>query len=97
MSEQRGETFSGTVWADPVMPATDGVTINTVFFAPRGRTYWHAHEHGQVLQVTAGKGWVCKEGESDGSYMVHIATSIGKSMWQEEVADADYPQGLGAR
>jgi quercetin dioxygenase-like cupin family protein len=36
-------------------------------------------------------------GASDGSYMVHIATSIGKSMWQEEVAEADYPQGLNAR
>ena len=119
MSEQRGETFTGTVWADPVMPPTDGVTINTVFFAPRGRTYWHTHEHGQVLKVTAGKGWICKEGEapqeirqgdivfigpnerhwhgaSDGSYMVHIATSIGKATWQEEVAESDYPKGLVA-
>ena len=119
LSELRGETFSGTVWADPMMPPPDGVTINTVFFAPRGRTYWHTHEQGQVLQVTAGKGWICKEGEapqeirqgdivfigpnerhwhgaSDGSYMVHIATSIGKATWQEEVAEADYPQGLVA-
>lgn len=55
-------TFSGTVWADPVMPATDGVTINTVFFAPGGRTFWHAHERGQILHVTAGQGWVCLEG-----------------------------------
>lgn len=119
-SEQRGETFTGTVWADPVMPATNGVTINTVFFAPHSRTYWHTHEQGQVLQVTAGKGWVCLEGEapqeirqgdivfigpnerhwhggSDSSYMVHIATSLGKATWQEEVAEADYPQGLAAR
>jgi quercetin dioxygenase-like cupin family protein len=63
-SELRGETFSGEVWADPVMPATDGVTINTVLFAPRGRTYWHTHEYGQVLTVTAGKGWICKDGEA---------------------------------
>ena len=116
-SELRGETFSGEVWADPVMPATDGVTINTVFFAPGGRTYWHAHEQGQVLTVTAGQGWICKDGEapqpirqgdivfigpnerhwhgaSDSSYLVHIATSIGKNTWQEEVANSDYPQGL---
>lgn len=26
-SEQRIGTFSGTVWVDPVMPATDNVTI----------------------------------------------------------------------
>ena len=30
-SEQRGPTFTGVVWADPVMPTTDDVTINTVF------------------------------------------------------------------
>ena len=119
-SEQRGETFTGTVYADPGMPATSGVTINTVFFAPQGRTYWHTHELGQVLQVTAGKGWICVEGEapqeirqgdivfigpnerhwhgaSDASYMVHIATSLGKATWQEEVAEADYPKGLTLR
>jgi hypothetical protein len=26
--------------------------------------------------------------------MVHIATSIGKATWQEEVAEADYPAGV---
>jgi quercetin dioxygenase-like cupin family protein len=104
-----GTTFTGTVWADPVMPATDGVTINTVFFAPGGRTYWHAHERGQILHVTAGQGWVCLEGKepqvirqgdvvfigpnerhwhgaSADSYLVHIAISLGKNTWQEEVA-----------
>jgi quercetin dioxygenase-like cupin family protein len=62
-SEKRGPTFTGTVWADPVMPATDGVSINNVFFTPGARTFWHSHEQGQVLQVTSGRGWVCKEGE----------------------------------
>lgn len=61
-SEQRSGTFTGAVWADPVMPTTDRVTINTVFFAPGARTYWHAHEHGQILQVTAGQGWICAQG-----------------------------------
>ncbi len=116
ISELRGGTFSGTVWADPVMPTTDGVTINTVFFAPGGRTYWHQHEYGQVLQVTAGRGWICLAGKepevirqgdvvwigpherhwhgaSTDSYMVHIATSIGKTAWEEEVASAHYPAG----
>jgi len=114
VSERRSETFSGTVYADPVMPATNGVTINTVMFEPGGRTYWHTHEQGQVLQVTAGMGWICLDGEApqsirqgdivfigpnerhwhgatDSSYMVHIATSIGKATWQEEVADRDVP------
>ena len=106
--DRTGTTFTGTVLADPVMPATDGVTINTVFFAPGGRTFWHAHERGQILHVTAGQGWVCLEGNEPqvirqgdvvwigpnerhwhgaaaDSYMVHIAISLGKNTWQEEV------------
>ncbi len=112
-SELRTETFTGTVWADPVMPATDGVMINNVFFAPGGRTHWHSHEHGQVLHVIAGSGWVCKEGEKPqpirtgdvvwigpherhwhggaaDSYMIHMATSIGKTSWAEAVSQQDY-------
>lgn len=61
-SEQRSATFSGLVWADPIMPTTDKVSINTVFFSPGARTYWHTHEQGQILQVTAGSGWICLEG-----------------------------------
>jgi quercetin dioxygenase-like cupin family protein len=57
-SDQRGPTFTGTVWADPVMATTDGTTINAVFFPPGARTHWHSHEHGQVLQVTHGRGYV---------------------------------------
>lgn len=62
-SESRGATFTGQVWADPVMPSTDGVTINDVFFTLGARTHWHAHAQGQILQVIAGRGYVCKEGE----------------------------------
>lgn len=61
-SEQRGETFSGVVWADPVMPRADNVGIGHMFFAPGARTYWHSHADGQVLHVSAGRGWICVEG-----------------------------------
>jgi quercetin dioxygenase-like cupin family protein len=57
-SEQRTATFTGTVWADPVLPATDGVLINSVSFAPGARTHWHSHDGGQVLFVTSGAGKV---------------------------------------
>jgi quercetin dioxygenase-like cupin family protein len=113
-----GSTFTGTVWADPVMPTSEGVTINTVFFAPGGRTYWHEHERGQILHVTAGQGWVCVEGGepqmirqgdvvwigpherhwhggSADSYLVHIAISLGKTSWQEEVPEQNYPRPAG--
>ena len=36
-SELRGQTFTGDVWADPVLPETEGVTINNVFFTPGAR------------------------------------------------------------
>lgn len=113
-SEARGPTFTGTVWADPVMPSTDGVTINNVFFSPGARTHWHTHESGQMLHVSAGQGWVCKAGEApqriragdvvwigpnerhwhgaaQDSYMVHLATSIGRTQWADAVLPADYP------
>jgi quercetin dioxygenase-like cupin family protein len=57
-SEQRAETFTGRVWADPVLAPEDGVTVNNVFFEPGARTHWHTHAEGQVLQVTHGEGWV---------------------------------------
>lgn len=62
-SVRKQDTFVGEVWADPVLPTTDGATINTIFFTPGARTNWHSHEHGQLLQATAGAGWVCTRGE----------------------------------
>jgi quercetin dioxygenase-like cupin family protein len=64
VTEARGTTFTGTVWGDPVLPTTDGTTINSVTFTPGARTFWHHHERGQILLVTAGTGWVCTHGES---------------------------------
>jgi len=63
-SENRGGgTFSGEVWSDAVLPtADDGATVNAVVFLPGSRTYWHAHDGGQLLQITQGKGLVCSEG-----------------------------------
>lgn len=77
-SQARTDTFSGTVWGDPVLPTTDGVTINSVFFAPGGRTHWHRHEHGQVLLVTAGRVLAQVRGES-----VQVATA-GDTIWIPE-------------
>lgn len=56
--EKRTETFTGDVWGDPLLRATDGVMVNTVHFGPCSRTYWHRHEGGQLLQVLSGEGWV---------------------------------------
>jgi quercetin dioxygenase-like cupin family protein len=65
-SEDRtdADTFTGIVWADPVLRGAPGLTVNTVFFGPGGRTYWHRHDRGQVLLVTAGRGYVRTRADS---------------------------------
>lgn len=60
---ERRATFTGEVWADTVLPPTDGVAVNSVFFPPGARSYWHRHEGGQVIQVVSGEGLVCADGE----------------------------------
>jgi quercetin dioxygenase-like cupin family protein len=55
-TERRSDTFTGGVWADAILPAEDGIVVNTVTFEPGARTYWHAHEVAQVLHVTHGEG-----------------------------------------
>jgi quercetin dioxygenase-like cupin family protein len=67
-SEQRGPTFTGSVWSDPVLRTEHGVTINTVFFPPCARTHWHRHEWGQVLLVTHGRGYA-QVRDGDGAWM----------------------------
>ena len=74
-SEQRPKTVTGEAWFDPVLPATDGTVITTVVFTPGARTFWHTHEHGQILQVIAGRGLICAEG---GSPQV---LSVGDTVW----------------
>jgi quercetin dioxygenase-like cupin family protein len=49
-------TFSGRVMMDGLLAADDGdaasVRVNSVFFEPGGRTFWHSHAGGQVLIAT---------------------------------------------
>ena len=74
-SEQRTSTFTGTVWADVVLPESDGTTVNNVFFAPCSRTYWHFHERGQLLHVVSGRGLICSEGEEP------EVLEVGDTVW----------------
>jgi quercetin dioxygenase-like cupin family protein len=60
----KASQFTGQAVGDAVLPATDGVIINTVSFAPGARTHWHSHERGQILVVTAGYGLICTHGEA---------------------------------
>jgi quercetin dioxygenase-like cupin family protein len=112
-SEQRTETFTGTVFADPVLVPEDGVAVNIVAFEPCGRTHWHAHEVAQILHVTAGEGRlqladgtgvvlrpgdvahipageVHWHGAAPDSFLIHLAVSVGKTEWMQEVSEEEY-------
>ncbi len=112
-TQERGPTFSGKVWADPVLPPEQGIVVNNVFFEPGARTHWHTHQVAQVLYVLAGEGRVQSRdgtgaaigagdtvhlaageehwhGAAPGSYLLHLAVSVGTTSWLEPVDDADY-------
>ncbi len=56
--------FTGRVRIDPLSSAQEGVrpAAAAVTFEPGARTHWHTHPLGQTLIVTAGLGWVQREG-----------------------------------
>jgi quercetin dioxygenase-like cupin family protein len=56
--------FTGSVRIDPLFESNDarrGASAN-VTFEPGARTAWHTHPLGQTLIVTAGSGWIQREG-----------------------------------
>src|SRR5580700_107343 len=56
--------FTGTVRIDPLFQAKDSARAAgaSVTFEPGARTAWHTHPLGQTLIVTAGLGWVQRQG-----------------------------------
>src|ERR1700687_1237581 len=58
------EWFTGTVRIDPLIQAPDPALVQaaSVTFEPGARSAWHTHPLGQTLVVTAGCGWVQREG-----------------------------------
>ncbi len=57
------EWFTGTVRIDPLFgPDPERVAGALVTFEPGARTAWHTHPLGQTLVVTAGCGWVQRDG-----------------------------------
>ncbi|MGG5890926.1 (R)-mandelonitrile lyase [Falsiroseomonas sp. HC035] len=58
------EWFTGVVRVDPLFEAPDPARVAGahVTFEPGARTAWHTHPLGQTLIVTAGLGWVAREG-----------------------------------
>jgi quercetin dioxygenase-like cupin family protein len=58
------EYFTGSVRIDPLInpPEPARVSMALVTFEPGARTAWHTHPLGQTLIITAGSGWVQREG-----------------------------------
>lgn len=58
------EYFTGTVRLDAPFKAEEPGRVGGAFvtFEPGARTAWHTHPLGQILLVTAGLGWVQREG-----------------------------------
>jgi quercetin dioxygenase-like cupin family protein len=56
--------FTGAVRIDPLFQTNTPARAAgaSVTFEPRARTAWHTHPLGQTLIVTAGCGWVQREG-----------------------------------
>jgi quercetin dioxygenase-like cupin family protein len=58
------EYFTGSVRVDPLFRPHDPARTSGAYvtFEPGARTAWHTHPLGQTLIVTAGFGWVQREG-----------------------------------
>jgi quercetin dioxygenase-like cupin family protein len=56
--------FTGTVRRDALIQseAPGRVSTGLVTFEPGARTAWHTHPAGQILIITAGRGWVQSKG-----------------------------------
>jgi quercetin dioxygenase-like cupin family protein len=63
-SKGSADWFTGTVRLDQPFAGTEPARVSgaVVTFEPGARTAWHTHPLGQTLVVTAGLGWVRKEG-----------------------------------
>jgi quercetin dioxygenase-like cupin family protein len=58
------EWFTGIARIEPLFQAPDPARVGAgqVTFEPGARTAWHTHPLGQTLIITAGVGWVQREG-----------------------------------
>lgn len=61
----KADYFTGAVRIDPLFSAIDPSRTSggSVTFEPGARSAWHTHPAGQILIVTAGRGWVQQWGE----------------------------------
>ena len=72
------QVFTGNVRIDPIHiepQEPSRITSALVTFEPGARSNWHTHPLGQLLIVTAGKGWTQCEGEE------RVEINAGDTIW----------------
>jgi quercetin dioxygenase-like cupin family protein len=72
------ENFTGTAWVTMIAgPNPTDCTVGDVTFEPGARNNWHSHSAGQLLVVTAGRGYYQEKGQPARLLRVGDAVSIG--------------------
>jgi quercetin dioxygenase-like cupin family protein len=83
--------FTGQVWQE-ILVAQPGMSVKSlrVTFAPGARTNWHTHPGGQILYVTAGRGWVQCDGQAKHTISTGDTVIIapGERHWHGACADS---------
>ncbi|MCB0293622.1 MAG: cupin domain-containing protein, partial [Calditrichaeota bacterium] len=71
------ESFTGRVRRDGLISSEAPGRVSTGFvtFEPGARTAWHDHPAGQILIITAGRGWVQSKGQP------RYEVTPGDSVW----------------
>lgn len=60
------DNFTGTAYHYPIITPDSiyQIQVGSVTFEPKARTHWHKHPAGQILLVTAGKGFYQEKGKA---------------------------------
>lgn len=74
---KRSDTFTGAVWSESLAGDPPDKMVNNVLFTPGARTYWHRHEHGQILHITHGQGKVRSRGGEE------VIVRPGDTIWTD--------------
>ena len=78
------EQFTGAAFGDVIHEPTtkdDGSRVNLVLFEPGARTWWHRHERGQTIYVTAGQGFIKTEGQAGARITAGDTVIVSPGEW----------------
>ena len=85
------DNFTGTAWVTMLAgPNPTDCTVGDVTFEPGARNNWHSHPAGQLLVVTAGRGYYQEKGQPARLLHPGDAVSIAPSVvhWHGATADS---------